>query len=610
MGRAEEKPMKARYTWSLVILFGALVGVFQYTDNLELQKQIQIFEAKKFFPGNHESVSRIKIIKRDGDPIEAVVNEKDEWSISEPHAFIPANPVLWTQLSQVAMLFINERSIEKNPTDLEAFGLDNPILEVELTIDNTDHRFQFGHPDPTKNNRYTRKDGGEIFLMPAQIGQAFFRELDDVRDKRIMPRMAEGINKIIFERYESEDTVNGNPLLEPILETYEADGEGIWNLTTPEEAYAHQNKLLHLVQQLQFNTAKDHIDDPESLSDFGLEHPWAKVTAFNQEDGQSQTVLFGWDESETKNAGTYATVEGTPIVFTVPSDVIKRLPARPSDFRESRLMTRQASELSSITYKDRRNEITLIQDDQKGWILDSPTPVKMDNIAVSTFIAVLLRVQGESFPKSVPADAFAPPRMAFTMVYTDGTTEEIQIGGIVPESDPIQFYAKQDFGKFTTIPLTAFSLLQSDPFKFQDKHVFRSTKDLVTGMDITVDDTHFHFEKSDQLWKLTQPANIQMSSLADAGDLLDILLDLEAAGIVDPLPDQEIMGLIKPIASLGITTTRAGNEQTNDKIEIGQVMARNSRLRFAQTSNTNEFLYVDQNIIDDIGRILAGFRAK
>lgn len=601
--------MKARYTWLLVLLLGLLIAAYQYSGTLEFEKQIQEFEAKKFFTSEYESVSRIKITKRDEDPIAARFDGDGKWSIIQPHDFIPANSALWTNLAQFGVNFINERSIKSNPTNLESFGLDDPILEVELTIDNEDHLFQFGHPDPTKNNRYTRKDDGEIFLMPANFAQVFFRNLEEVRDLRIMPLMAEGINKLVYKRGEVDDPVEDDPTSQAIDETYEANTNGVWQITAPEKMVAFQKNLIELADKLQFGTAKNHIDDPESMSDYGLDNPWATLTAFNQENAQSQTLLFGWNDTTTENAGFYSAVEGSPIVFTIPYDLFVKLPEGPGDYREKRLMTKKADDLSSITYKDNRNTMTLVQDDKKGWILDSPTQVKMDNIAVSAYLAVLLRIQGETFPKTVPPDALAPPRIELTMAYEDGTEEIIQIGGLVPDTEPLQFYARQDFGQYTTIPLPAFTVLQAEPFRFQDKHLFPTSKNVVTAMEFDLENVQYRFEKDEKLWKLTRPADIQMSSLADPVDLLDILLEMEAAGIVAPVPQQDIMGFTKPIATLTATTT-VGNVETTRKIEIGNLMAPNSRLRFTKTDKENEFFYVNQTIIDSIRIILDDFRSK
>ena len=602
--------MKGRYAWSLVLILVLLIVAFNMTGNTERTKRIQAFKEKKIFTASFESVTRIKITKKDKEPIEAVSDENNQWSIIKPYPFVPTHSVAWNNLSQVAANFINQRTIQTNPTDLEPYGLEDPILEVEITIENEDHLFQFGSPDPTRNNFYARKDGGEIFLMPAQLPQLFFRDLEELRDKRLMPLMADGINKITYQRFKIDDPVEDDPLTQPIRETYEADTDGVWRITKPVPMYAYQNKLKHIVEHLQRTEAVNHIDDPESLSDFDLDPPWSKMTAFNQETGESQTILFGGIDDYSDGAGVFATIEGIPIVFTVPVDMISKLPGRRADYREKRLMTKEATDLNSITYKDNRNEITLIQDLQKGWVLDSPTPQKMDNIAVSTFIAVLLRVQGETFPDSIPPDTFTNPKIELMLDYRDGAQDTIQIGGIVPDSDPIQFYAKQDFGEYTTIPLVAFKMLQSNPFRFKDKHLIQAQRRMVDEMHIYLDDIQFHFEKTGNKWELLEPAEIRMSSLGDAEDLLDIILGTQASGVVKPIPELETMGLVKPMAKLGLTVSSIGSGKKMYEIHIGNLMTPNSRDRFAKNVENGEYIYVRQDTLDDIHGILRSFRQK
>ena len=96
-----------------------------------------------------------------------------------------------------------------------------------------------------------------------------------------------------------------------------------------------------------------------------------------------------------------------------------------------------------------------------------------DQQSVSMFIAGLKLLRAVAFPDEAAATGLDPPRirLEFEFIGTDETTS-IEVGDLIPETRPFQFYARQDNGTIAAIPLEAQMVLSSRPFDFRRKTIF------------------------------------------------------------------------------------------------------------------------------------------
>jgi Domain of unknown function (DUF4340) len=600
--------MSTRGTLILAAVCAALLAAYWGTGRMETQRQLAKYESKKLFDDSLGEVTALTIAIGDTPPVSAQREQAGKWAVRLPLETIAANHPVWEQMAQAAAFLTNEREIEANPEDLTLYGLAKPLLTVALIAENGEHVLEIGNTDPTQNNRYARLDGGAVFLIPSKQAELYYRSMDDLRDTRIFPRMAEGIDRIEFVRHavEQDEQSEDNPQMQTMQETYELDASGVWHVTSPYKAVAYQAKVLNLMNQLQFASGRDFADDPDDLGDYGLDPEWARITAYNAETGETQTLRLGWLDDAQENGGMYATVDESPTVFKVDLDFVGRLPNAPSDFREKRLFTGEASKLSTIRYTDRNRSFTLTQNGDAGWRLTDPPYDDTDNLIVSAFLSYLKRIPGETFPPETEAEGLDPARIRFDFTYNDGSPPTyIAVGGPVPDTeDPMLFYARQDNGTVTTIPLAAIRFLQSKPFKFRHRRLLMFEPRDITKLELETNGARYELTRADGRWRLTEPANQSLASQSDVLTLLETLTAIDAVDVADPIPADDVMGLTSPILFVRLYT------KSGDAIgpfRIGQLTASSSRYRFASVADKPDIYIVDQGVLDDLRETLSGF---
>ncbi len=595
--------MNTRAILAIGLLFGVLLAAFLLTGRRERQIERREFESGKLFEFSAADITSLSIQQEAAEPVEAVRRDGG-WDFAGAYRHIPANGPLWDQLAEVMALARNERRIDGAEDDLASFELDPPRLTViAATKQGAAYQIDFGGLDPTQRHRYHRMAGQGVFLSTADWFSIMNRNLGELRDRRLFHNLADGLERLEYKRYlvASEDGADVSTELQKrmagIDDAYAKDSAGQWRLVSPVDALARQDALEVLARVLPSLGGRAFIDAPENLADFGLDHPFARLTVFGP-GGNSETLLLGGIDSgdATGEAGLYVKHETGQSVVVVDARLFTLLPAEPQAFRERRLFTREALGLKSLRYRDGTNEFTLENSDA-GWRLTDAPAGETDQVAVSMYIAQLKRVEGESFPDKVAPDVFGTPRIALEFTFNEGPGSRVEIGAPVPGSDPIEFYARQDFDSLTTIPFDGFQALQATPFDFHVKSLLKCDPKTVNGIELTIEGARFVFSRANGRWAVTEPANATLSAQSDVTNFLAALTNLQARGVADPPPAAAVQGIESPILEVTIRTEDAALP-TIGPIRIGNLKSESSRERFATVEGRSAVYFVDQSIVD------------
>ncbi len=607
--------MSTRATVALVLVFAGLLTAYWVTGRIERNVIKQAAEAKKLFDFAPEDITTLSIARHGEAPVEALRKDDGQWTIAAPYPHVRPNGPVWTALTIVVASLTNEREIDAGTDALADYQLEAPVLSVIFgTKQGQLSQVAFGALDPTQVNRYARLGEGQVFLCPARFFQALNRGLQELRDTRMFAHLGEGVERIDFERHATE---GADEIEDPgmaarargIDETYVLAEDGEWRLSKPVDATASQAKLDALASWLRFATGRGYIDEPESLSDYGLDPPYAELTAYGPT-GEGLTLLIGWPSGDEDKPGLFVKRADNPSVFVAEAHLVTLLPAGPGDFREGRLFTREAKNLKTIRYLDSRSEMLLENDPDEGWRLVDPPADDTDQFAVSMYIAVLKSIQGLSFPEGDEALSIESPRLSLEFTYTDGAPpSSIRIGGPVPSSNPIVFSALQDIGAATTISFDSFRNLQADSFRFRIKTLFPFRRDAVRGVDLTFDDRHYVFGYENGVWTLSEPRGARLETQSDVHSLIDTFSTTLAKGIADPPPAADVQGRNDPILTVvfevvddPLTDTR----RTVGPVHVGNRLTSNSRQRFLWIEGKAPVYHVDQALIDGVRDALRG----
>ena len=607
--------MSTRSTLGLAATLAVMLVAYWLIGRIDRSVSREAAEVEKVFTFSSIDVASISIARIGEDLVEAARDDTGQWAITIPYRHIPANQPLWNALSAAISSLTNERTIDEKPNNLEDFQLDSPLLTVIVgTANDPLMQLAFGSLDPTQVNRYAQVGDGPVFLAPAGTFSMLDRGLEDLRDRSAFTNLEEGISRIDFVRRatsgaeEIEDPDIAARAM-PINESYQIDDTGMWRMTRPVEAVLRQDGINALAAQLRLAAGRGYIDEPESLSDYGLDPPFAEVTVHSMEGG-SQTLLLGWLSGGDKGGGLFVKREDSRSVFVAELRLFLLLPAAPDDFREKHLFTHEAKSLKTIRYRDAHNELLLEQDEAEGWRLVEPPVDDTDQIAVSMYVAMLKSIEGESFPQVQQVASLETPRLSLEFTYSDDTAPSaIHVGGPLPSSNPVTFYARQDIGVVSAISFDSLRMLQTKPFDFRIKTIFPFRPGDVQGIDLLFEDRRYVFRRTQGTWILEEPRGARLESQSDVRALLRAFVDSRASGIADSTSVAGALGADGPMLRVSFDLVGEAGEDSSitfGPVEVGERTDPNSRLRFLSVEGKSTIYLVDQSLINDVRDAVQG----
>lgn len=607
--------MKPKTTAVLGVVFFLLCGAYFGALWFESYWRQRAVQQKKVFSFEAGDFRKISIQQEKQRPVVASKDATGTWHIEAPYP-LDAYQEIWNRIAAHLAELSTERLLEENPKEVSHYELDVPRLTVEAeTFEGAKLKITFGMPGPTRKNRYAQVNDTAILLVREDAFFELNRGLDLLREFRLFPQKDKPIRRLEFARYWQGNEPNASQTgiekgKESVVVAVERDSDESWVLREPVTAPADNESVSRLVQRLQTDVCKDFVDEPKPLADYGLDPPQARITLFVEDDDKPTTIYFGATAKEGKDSRIFAKHADKPAVFTVAKDIEKLFPASPTAFRARRLVTRKASEITSIRFVAGNESFFLVKDDQKGWVLSEPSVQETDQAAVSSFIAQLMDIEATTFLDRVPSDAgLDAPRGRLTLQYKGAQTPvEVRIGNAADDKNAS--YATQDTGSVVTIPVTAAeNLLQASAFMFVGKYLLQFKTEEAVHVSLRFEGVDYEFEKAATVWRVVKPSGKVWESQSAMAALLDALHSVRATGIasVQQPSDLAPYGLDAPILTVEVTLS-SGKAPSGQKLSYLRVGAlakdENDRYRYALCGNRPELFFVKQDLIDDIREAL------
>ncbi len=618
--------MKLRGTILLIGVFAALTAAYFYMLHAQKTSRQTAAEAKKMFVAlAPEDVVALRIEQIDQRPVVGVRGENNQWTITDPDASIAASQPVWDYAAAGIASLMNERTIEEQPASLKPYELDEPRLAVEAqTRPGQKIRLIFGKMEPTQQCRYAQLDGGPVFLAKEDAFFLLNRSLLELRQRYIFTFDETGLMRVEFVRVRRVTPAAPEETRDPAASTSIETEESIpvvlersprnaWRLVKPVEAPADQEAVNEFVRQLQFATALRYIETPESLADYGLDPPLARISVWTDLDGPPQTVFLGAVEHEQKGGGLFMRRSDSTAVFTVDRMILDKMPKSPEAFREKRLFSKSAGSLSRIRYQDNNGTFTLAKDPVKGWRMIEPPADDTDQFAVSQYIAFLTTLDVMGFPGDPqPAFGLDPPTSQFTFAFDDGSESSIKLGAAT--ADGLAYYATQDTGQVVTLSSATGKILVRTPFDFRGKTLLASDPETARSLALTLDGEEYAFERAAGGWRVRAPANKVWDSPSDMQALLEAIATVKAERQeTETTPDDlSPYGLDAPTLALRVASLSKDGKQSVSigPIAIGAPAPDDPRARFATAKDTPGVYRVSQDVLDNIREALKGLRTR
>lgn len=605
--------MKPRTVIALLSAFLVLCVAYWLAVRTETQEKLAAVEAKRLFDVPPDAFTSITI-EREGEKPTTGVRDGNAWRIAEPYPVRPDN-MMWERVSKNIAELRNERTIEEGPADLSVYKLDAPRLTVRAkTTDGEQTVIRFGAMDPTQKFRYAVYADTVFLVNPDQFFE-LDRDLTALRDRDLVKTGKAGITRIEFTPMRASKTgtaPDGRPVVEEAVTVVaQRNDKGEWEVLAPEPGTADQQMLNTLAGEMQFAKGRDYVDAPESLDDYRLDPPQARVRVQSGADGPIQTLYFGgYDRENKERGGVYVMQEGSPAVFVVDAAIVVNFPnAGPDAWREKRIVTRQGSDITSLRYQAGPQQFLLVKDPERGWRLKEPIERETDQAAVSRFIGELLSLKGTStFVEQRPEFGLDAPAITITLTYEDlADPAKIIVGARVPDQE--RYYVTQDSGVVTTLSQDEVDALAVTPKDFYDRRLISFNPSDAVEVDLTIDGARYVFTRGEQAWTVKEPADKVWESQDDMQAILDAFKSLSAASIdVETAPeDLALFGLDKPALIITITTKGPSDaEPTSTTLRFGELCPDDDHLRYAMLDGRPHVYRVRQSPVSAVRNALRG----
>lgn len=614
--------MSGKTVIGLLAVFGVLCLLFWLTTRMEEQAERQVIESKRLFTFEADAITTLTIVRLGESPVSAVRTPEGNWSIAEPDPEIPANAVVWDRVAKAVAYLSNERTVSDSPEALSEYELEEPFLRVTVGTHEELTEIAFGAHDPTRLYRYARVGGGPIVLVPVDTAPELDRSLMDLRDRRLVHVGEEGITRIEFARLrppaESGEQDADAPLADEasVAAVFERQPDGPWRMIEPVDSLADQESVQALATELQFAVGRGYVDRVESLADYGLAHPAARIAVYSGAERESEVLYLGW-VAGGEDGGLYVKLKDSHSVFVIDGHILTLIPESPLAFRDRRLFTRETKDLVGIRYRDETGAFRLELDEQTGWRIVQPAPVETNQRVVSQYIGQLAFLSGRDFPAGAGLAEFGldEPGIEIDFEFMTAPAASIQIGTGVPGTQDGEtgedgfYYALRTDGVVTTVSQQTVDGLHRESFDFQIKRIFSTSSRAVTQVSLTFEGKAYKMRKVEQRWALTEPAEMKFESQSDAAGLLEALTEAAVSGIAQPPPAPGETGLDAPVleATLTVASKEAGTpDRVLGLLRVGGVVPGEAHSRFAMYEGRREIFFVTQGLIDDLREALRG----
>jgi hypothetical protein len=389
------------------IVLLALTGVLYWSNHhkpSEETAKISADTSPAILKLDQNSITKIELKKKSSEPVLLTKASSGDWQITEPKPYGADQSAVSGMLSTLSSLN-SDRVVEDKAADLNAFGLQQPSLEVDLTEkDNKSQKLLLGDQTPASSGVYAMLQGDpRVFTIASYNKTSIDKSLNDLRDRRLIPVNADKVSRVEVLR-KGQDLEFGR-------------NKDEWQILKPKPMRADGLEVGDLVRDL--TDAKMDLSSSmakDSASAFTKGTPVATAKLTDESGTQELQVRKSKDDYYAKSSA----VEGA---YKVDSTLGKELEKGLDDFRNKKVFDFGYNDPSKIELHNGNKSYYLTRGTAgtEDWWSNGK---KMDFANVESVISDLRDLSASKFPDS----GFSNPTIEATVLSDDGKrTERIQI---------------------------------------------------------------------------------------------------------------------------------------------------------------------------------------
>lgn len=345
-------------------------------------------------------IAKIALKKHDADEIILEKNTAGKWQITFPKVY-GADQEAANQLSSSVGTVTSDKLIEDKASDLSAYGLKAPNIEIDVTTTKgATKRLRIGDDAPANGGTYVALDGDpRVFTVVGYTKTSLDKSLNDLRDKRLLT----------FE----QDKLSRVELIAKKQSIEFGRDKDQWQIVKPKPLRAdglQVEELIRKVKDAKMDLTVSEEDAKKAAATFNTGTPVATVKMTDPSGTQQLEIRKVKDDYYAKSSA----VDG---VHKVTSDLATSLDKGVDDFRNKKLFDFGFSDPNKIEMHLGGKTFAF---EKKGedWLSNGK---KMDPTSVQSFVDKLRDLAAAKF---VDSGTFGTSTLDIGVTSSDGKRVE------------------------------------------------------------------------------------------------------------------------------------------------------------------------------------------
>ena len=320
-------------------------------------------------------------IKKLTDEVQDLKLVDGKWRILEPKQLPADQDAVTTMVTSLSALNA-DKTIEDNATDLAAYGLNIPTLEITITKkDGKTAGVIIGDATPTNSGSYAKlPDSPKIYTIASFVKTGLDKSVNDLRDKRLLTFDSDKLTRVELQ--------TKGPAVE-----FGKNGQNQWQILKPRALRADSSQVDSLIGKLKDAKMDPLISDDDAKKAATAFAGGAKVAVATVSDSSGDQTL---EVRKDKDKNYYAKSSAVEGIFKVPSDLGDALDKSLDDFRNKKLFDFGFSDPTKIELKS-----AVYTKSGDKWMSGAKT---MDNSTVQSLIDKLRDLSATKFADKSAGD--------------------------------------------------------------------------------------------------------------------------------------------------------------------------------------------------------------
>ena len=323
-----------------------------------------------------DQITQVTLKKTGGDTTVLDKSAGGKWQITEPKPMRADQDAVKSLVTAVGSLN-GDTTVTDKATDLSAYGLSTPILDVTVTKkDGKSQDILLGDDTPTGGGTYAKLAGNpHIYTIASYVKSNIDKSSNDLRDKRLLTFDQDKVTRVDLQPA-------GGPAIE-----FGKDNQNDWQILKPKPLRADGSQVDELIRKLKDAKMDAAISDEDAKKAAAAFASGTKVAVATVSDANGTEEL---EVRKDKDKNYYAKSSAVPGIYKVTADVGDGLDKKLDDFRNKKLFDFGWTDPQKVEIGK-----TAFEKSGEKWMSGSK---QMDSSSVETVVDKLRDLSAVKFP--------------------------------------------------------------------------------------------------------------------------------------------------------------------------------------------------------------------